>query len=74
MSKKQKYRVISPLLHDGKGYQPGDAVALTEEEAAQLVAARVVEAPAPAAEEAEPEEDANQAAEESGKQKGNKGK
>ncbi len=56
MSKTQKYRVASPLLHDGKGYQPGDEVALTEDEAAPLLAANVVEAPAPASEEAGPNE------------------
>ena len=62
MSKTQKYRVISPLLHDGKGYQPGDEVALTEDEAAPLLAANVVETPAP--EEDGPDEDeAGQAAE-----------
>ena len=53
MSKTQKYRVVSPLLHDGKGYQPGDEVALTEDEARPLLAANVVEAPASALEEAE---------------------
>lgn len=64
MSKKQKYRVVSPLLHDGKGYQPGDEVALTEDEARPLLAANVVEVPASAPEEAETEGgDAEQAAE-----------
>ena len=64
MSKTQKYRVVSPLLHDGKGYQPGDEVALTEDEAAPLLAANVVEAPTSAPEEAEAEgSDAEQAAE-----------
>ncbi len=64
MSKTQKYHVVSPLLHDGKGYQPGDEVALTEDEAAPLLAANVVETPAPAPEEAGPDEGgAGQAAE-----------
>jgi len=64
MSKTQKYRVVSPLLHDGEGYQPGDEVALTEGEAAPLLAANVVEAPAPASEKAETEGgDAEQAPE-----------
>ncbi len=73
MSKTQKYRVISPLLHDGKKYQPGDEVALTEDEAAPLLAVNVVEAPSPALEKTEAEGgDADQAAETTA-QKGKKG-
>ena len=78
MSKTQKYRVVSPLLHDGKSYQPGDEVALTEEEARPLLEVNVVEALTPAPEEAGPDEgETEQAAEtnaQKSKQKGGKGK
>jgi hypothetical protein len=33
---KKSYKVESPLVHDGKSYNPGDEVELTESEAASL--------------------------------------
>ena len=74
MSKTQKYRVISPLLHDGKGYQPGDEVALTEDEAAPLLAVNVVEAPSPAPEKTEVVDGEAEPAAETKSKKGGKGK
>lgn len=39
------YRVLSPLLHDGKKYEPGEIVELNEEEAARAMTATLVLVP-----------------------------
>ncbi len=39
---KPVYPVISPLLHDGTTYQPGDTVQLTDELASTLLAFGVI--------------------------------
>lgn len=47
---KSKYEVISPLLHDGKHYEPGKSVELEDQAAEPLIEAKAVKAPEKAAE------------------------
>jgi hypothetical protein len=42
---KQTYEVLSPLLHDGKRYEPGKTISLEEDAAAGLVANGTLGAP-----------------------------
>lgn len=47
-----KYRVKSPVQHDGKGYDPGSTISLSEEQAASMPwAVEPLAAEKPAAEE-----------------------
>ena len=55
MSKKKTYIVHSPLRHDGKSYQPGEKVSLTEEDAETLLKAGVISTPEPAEKVEDPE-------------------
>ena len=48
MTAKIKFRVLSPLLHDGKRYEIGAAVDLSPDQAEALVAGGTVKAAEPA--------------------------
>lgn len=41
----EKYKVISPLRHDGKPYEPGAYVSLDKPDAKSLIASGVIEKP-----------------------------
>lgn len=52
MAEKKSYTVLSPLNHDKEDYAIGDPVALTDKQAAALIAVNVVEPASSAAEKA----------------------